>query len=419
MTEKFGINYLTKELELMLISNICQVWMHLLQAVIHQYGWTRSGREKSPKLLSLNRYKNPTQAKIFKPPWNSYDCWNQCSWRNQLLLNQKRMRGRSASGSDGGQESRTLDGRKAQPAGSHVWHSSFEVAVAFLSLMWNGFASNMEPKPEHPGGRQLHGSGSFLSGLCSRWMRLVASVMCLCQTVRFASLPTIFQLCWKGQSGGKDLAPHLGSWYMLIIAWLTKLRLWEKHQMFVHPEIKLHHLAVLLLASSVLGGIDTPRLLLLQFNVFKMTSPIQSQIWTSQLEHPPVPCHAMPREVGMEPAAVPWKAGWGQSQHTEQSAGENQPHGCLCSLWYPPCKMESTLLFRHQQFWMLRFKNLSQKEPMEGADCQHAECPPVGTSRCRAAWGSKSNALCSRPWLCTLGLWNSLASKNSALSGAG
>jgi len=35
MTEKFGINYLTEELEFMLISNICQVWMHLLQAVIH------------------------------------------------------------------------------------------------------------------------------------------------------------------------------------------------------------------------------------------------------------------------------------------------------------------------------------------------------------------------------------------------
>lgn len=180
-----------------------------------------------------------------------------------------------------GQESRVLDGREAQPAGSHVWHSSFKVAAAFLSLLWNGFASNTEPKPEHPGGRQLHGSGSFLSGLCSGWMQLMASVMCLCQMVHFASLPTIFQLRWKGQSGGKDLAPHLGHWYMLIIAWLTKLRLWEKHQMFIRPEIKLHHLAVLLLASSVPGGEDTPRLLLLQFNVLKMTSPILSQIWTS------------------------------------------------------------------------------------------------------------------------------------------
>lgn len=48
--------------------------------------------------------------------------------------------------------------------------------------------------------------------------------------------------------------------------------------MFIRSEIKLHHLAALLLASSVLGGEDTPRLLLLQISVLKMTRPIQSQI---------------------------------------------------------------------------------------------------------------------------------------------
>ena len=33
MTEMFGINYLMKEMEFMQINTICQVWMHLLQAV--------------------------------------------------------------------------------------------------------------------------------------------------------------------------------------------------------------------------------------------------------------------------------------------------------------------------------------------------------------------------------------------------
>lgn len=35
MIEMFGINYLMKELEFVLINTICQVRMHLLQAVTH------------------------------------------------------------------------------------------------------------------------------------------------------------------------------------------------------------------------------------------------------------------------------------------------------------------------------------------------------------------------------------------------
>jgi len=34
-----------------------------------------------------------------------------------------------------------------------VRHSSFEAAAAFLSLLWNGLASNTERKPEHPQGQ--------------------------------------------------------------------------------------------------------------------------------------------------------------------------------------------------------------------------------------------------------------------------
>lgn len=61
-------------------------------------------------------------------------------------------------------------------------------------------------------------------------------------------------------------------------------------------------------ASSWGGG--TPRLLLTQISVLKMTSLIQLQIRASYLEHPQIPCHAMQRKgwcgaVVLAPSGVP------------------------------------------------------------------------------------------------------------------
>lgn len=98
------------------------------------------------------------------------------------------------------------------------------------------------------------------------------------------------------------------SWCAHIITWLEELRLWEKHQMFICPEIKLWDLAALLLGVPGVGGEGTPRFLLTQISVFKMTSLIQPQIWTSYPKHPQIPCHAMPRK-GWHGAAVPAPSG--------------------------------------------------------------------------------------------------------------
>ena len=154
------------------------------------------------------------------------------------------------------------------------------------------------------------------------WLR--ASAMCLwCApglqdrimhyilTVKWGILllfPWHFSSAGKGRVVARTWLFTFTSWCVHIITWLEELRLWEKHQMFICPEIKLWDLAALLLGVPGVGGEGTPRFLLTQISVLKMTSLIQPQIWASYPEHPEIPCHAMPRK-GWHGATVPAPSG--------------------------------------------------------------------------------------------------------------
>lgn len=215
------------------------------------------------------------------------------------------------------------------------------MAAAFPSLLdgaalRDGLDSNIEPKLEHHQGvsscTDLALSFPALGGCGSQPLQCACRAHLACRAVSsmtfhlsnstFCFSPhdilVLLERAERWQEhGSSPLKAGICS-----ITWLTELRLWEKHQMFMCPEINLWNLAALLLAVPGRGGESTPRLLLLRISVLKMTRLIQPQIWASHTELPQVPYHSMPRYGGMKPprwlpADFTWEADLWQSQHTQ------------------------------------------------------------------------------------------------------
>lgn len=261
----------------------------------------------------------------------------------------------------------------------------------------------MELKLDHPqGAGQLHEPSSFIyilapGGCVSEPQQCVCSVHLACKTriihyilpVKWGILllfPSHFSSAGKRRVVARTWLFTFTSWCVHIITWLEELRPQEKHQMFICPEIKLWDLAALLLGVPAVGEEGTPRLLLMQISVLKMTSLIQPRIRASYPEQPQIRYHAMPRKGWLGAAAQPPSGAplgdrfVAEPTYTGQGIGVKLAlrtflFALLSSLWD-----EKRVAFQTPVAFGAQVKNSLMKEQMEVADSQQMAQSRVGTS---------------------------------------
>lgn len=285
------------------------------------------------------------------------------------------------------------------------------MADASLSQLWDGFASNTELKLEHPQGRgsgQLHKPSSFIcildSGGCGSELQWCAcSIHPACKTLYilpvirgiFFLFPWHFSSAGKGRTMARTWLFTFTSWCVHIITWLEELRRWEKHQMFLCPEIKPWDLAAVLLGVPGVGGEGTPKFLLMQVVILKRLSLIQPPNLSFHSEHSQILCHTMlskgrHRAALLAPSRVPLGDGFvAEPTYTGQGRGWNLPWGLSYLLLYLSYGMKSTFAFQTPVAFMLKLKTVLLKEQMEVADCQQMAQSWVRASCSPAEWLSE------------------------------
>lgn len=174
----------------------------------------------------------------------------------------------------------------------------------------------MELKSEHPqGDGQLHKPSSFIyilapGGCGSEPQRWACSVHYILP-VKWGILllfPWHFSSAGKGRVVARTWLFTFTSWCVHIITWLEELRLWEKNQMFIFPEIKLWDLAALLLGVPGAGGEGTPRFLLMQISVLKMSDTTSNSSFLPRTPSNPLSHYAEERVAWSHCTGSPWSS---------------------------------------------------------------------------------------------------------------